>query len=689
MRTLSTLLLSLSFAFSSAASTDLSVSLAAISGETGQAATRVPAQTSVIFEASVGGSGSEIPQNVVLEIDIPVDAQVRRTDEETVTCAGQHPIRCTITPRLGFLAYVTAEAVMTVPGPVTATARVTSSTPDDRPGNNTASVTVDVVDKPSLRVSGPSGDARYRVEPGQSTSMSVFVENRGSTATNVVLTSTLTNGGTLTQYTTGGTAPAQCTMNETTIVCTAPVMPHGTYFNVDLRMRAPERLTGGDLILRSSVTSKEGDFDPADDVAQHALPVVRHILVENTRDEGEGSLRQALLDASSQCTTAPCVVDFRIAEPLPASGYYTIQPRTPLPVVGGFTTIDGATQTRFGGDTNPQGPEIEINGSLVSYGNGLNLGEGCEVRVLNVAVNGFAGSGIEASRRTADYTACNRFALITLPNTLIAKNYVGVDARGENAVPNERGVVFVESTDGLIEDNLLSGNRRSGLYADAVRYLGIRRNRITRNGASGMFLNVGTREPNALGAGADVENNIIAFNEHWGIARTARGEISILGNSIYANRYQGIDVNLDFETPNQANDLNRVPNKPFLTSATYDAASNTTIVQGSVTSKPALFFTIFTVEVFASADLSLYGQPQGQTRVAVLTKELNDREGPGAFTITIPGDLRGQWITATLTRSHFVGFATIPRPSGVDPNSHYVTDRPADTSEFSNAILVQ
>src|SRR5688500_5576026 len=81
------------------------------------------------------------------------------------------------------------------------------------------------------------------------------------------------------------------------------------------------------------------------------------VLVTNVNDSGPGSLRQALLDLPS--CSRPCLVAFDIAGTSP-SGYWTIEPLTPLPGIGGpaGVTIDGHTQTRSGGDTNPHGPEI-------------------------------------------------------------------------------------------------------------------------------------------------------------------------------------------------------------------------------------------------------------------------------------------------------------------------------------------
>ena len=52
------------------------------------------------------------------------------------------------------------------------------------------------------------------------------------------------------------------------------------------------------------------------------------------------------------------------------------------------------------------------------------------------------------------------------------------------------------------------------------------------------------------------------------------------------------------------------------------------------------------------------------------------------FQLAVDGDLTGQWITATNTRTHYVGFAK-PEPQGI--NQGFLTQ----TSEFSPAIEVR
>src|SRR5687767_14233123 len=93
-------------------------------------------------------------------------------------------------------------------------------------------------------------------------------------------------------------------------------------------------------------------------------------IVTNVNDSGPGSLRQALLDLPS--CSRPCLVGFDIAGTSP-TGYWTIEPLTPLPGIAGppGVTIDGHTQRLGHGDTNPDGPEIVLSGASAGMAVGL------------------------------------------------------------------------------------------------------------------------------------------------------------------------------------------------------------------------------------------------------------------------------------------------------------------------------
>ena len=160
--------------------------------------------------------------------------------------------------------------------------------------------------------------------------------------------------------------------------------------------------------------------------------------VINTADSGGGSLRQAILDANAN-TGADTIafniptsdlnfvdVDSAMAGGDAAADVFLIRPLSALPVLNdttGGTTIDGRTQTAFGGDTNPFGPEIVIDGSLAGT-NGLEmLSDNNQVSSLNI--QGFSGTGISISGGD---------------NNWVAGNFIGTDATGTIALGNGWGV---------------------------------------------------------------------------------------------------------------------------------------------------------------------------------------------------------------------------------------------------------
>ncbi|HJQ35521.1 MAG TPA: right-handed parallel beta-helix repeat-containing protein [Thermoanaerobaculia bacterium] len=603
----------------------------------------VPAGSDVRFNVYPNWTGG-VPHDVEVEIDVP-GTIVAIDHFSEIECQNRRPVSCRINPTTdGYNGLISITTHLENPGEYRYGAKIRSADSDPFPNDNEVSSKLEVVEHPvfSVDASGPS-----RIDPAKPGKVGASLFNSGSFAERAVLTLTLPEGGTFTGAHASG--PAVCEVEVDRVVCTASLDFQESFF-VLADVIAPGRLDGGTMKVRATAAGLTHET---------STRLVRHLLVTNASDEGAGSLRQALLDARDLCDAELCTVDFRVATPDPL---VTIRPATPLPEVRGFVKVDGATQTEFGGDTNPDGPEIEINGSLLEQGDGLVLRSSCDIWVLDLAINDFPRHAIELipDNRLAQ---CPSYA----PNSpRVLRNQL----RG-----NERGVVMSGRDILYIEDNLITGNRRAGIFLGDGYYASIRRNRITHNGASGVFLNVG-KGAEASGAGVDVEENVIAHNGEWGVARTPAGFISLTANSIFDNQSQGIDIGLDNETPNRASDGNTTPNKPELLSATYDPAANATVVRGRLDS---VMRTGIYIDVYASAGLSRWGFPEGETPVA--TKQLLNSRAD--FEIVVPSDLRGKYITATNTRAQIVGWAKPPQEQ-----SHQ-SSVPRDTSEFSNAVVVR
>lgn len=361
-------------------------------------------------------------------------------------------------------------------------------------------------------------------------------------------------------------------------------------------------------------------------------------VVTSTADSGPGSLRQAILDINStgECRnrfpdwTPPCRAAFHITEPVPADGWYTIRPITPLPALTAAwdTSIDGTTQTA----TNPRGPSIALDGSLLAFGHGL-TGFSTYFEVHGLAIGGFPWNGVDGNSQFFAVSDC----------------YIGVDPTGQRAHPNGSRGIASSVMRGSIRNNVISGNTRSGIWFNGDT-LGtgpfIRNNRIgvaahddtpIGNGASGIFIG------NFFGyyAYPAIEGNVIANNAHFGVALTANAPMLILGNSIRDNGGAGIDIGLDGPTES----VRGVPGveggvvpPPVITSARY--ANGVTTITGYSTAGN----NRRQVLLYANSKLEPGGYAEGEQYLGITPVMLRDET---AFTFVYQGDLRGKYINGT------------------------------------------
>lgn len=387
------------------------------------------------------------------------------------------------------------------------------------------------------------------------------------------------------------------------------------------------------------------------------------VIVVNTTDSGPGSLREAILLANQQAGGETITFNIPSSDPGFAGGVYTIKPRSPLPILEGDTTIDGSTQTVFGGDTNPSGPDVVINGSLIPASIGVEISGDNNV-VSSLVINGFA-SGI-AITKTLDQIPSNN---------LIVGNYIGTDASGTAAVPNQGTGVSVtgggspnaQASQNFIEGNTISGNGGAGItLCDATQTF------ILAN-----LIGVGPQALNALGNGGhgiqllcagasrnSIVGNFIAFNGGDGfrdqpdyqspVALTADGHQgnSVQQNLIFDNGGLGINLlpppagTVDGVTPNDACDAdqggNLLQNFPVLRSAT--TTGGITTVQGTLNSTPN---TTFLLEFFVNDTCDPSGNGEGKFPVGAV-QATTDANCNASFTISLETPLAaGNFVTAT------------------------------------------
>jgi parallel beta-helix repeat protein len=352
-------------------------------------------------------------------------------------------------------------------------------------------------------------------------------------------------------------------------------------------------------------------------------------VVTNTNDSGAGSLRQAIIDANASAGPNTVIFNIPTTDSGFASNVFTIKPSSsPLPVIRNNTTIDGTTQTVFTGDTNVNGPEVVINGSLLSSGTGLEIsGDGSAIKSL--VVNGF-DAGITITR-SFDPTSSNNHIL---------NNYVGTDATGTIAVPNGSGVSIggfgspsFQASNNVIQNNIISGNGGPGINLCDAGQTNISNNLIgtDRNGTGN--LGNATHGIHLVCAGdpsSTIQNNTIAFNGgdgfrdepdyRFAVATTPGGHQAnrLSQNSIFSNTGLGINLlpapfgTVDGVTPNDNCDTdnggNLLQNFPVISSV--NTTGGVTTIMGTLNSTAN---TTFTIEFFSNDSVDSTNHGEGQT----------------------------------------------------------------------------
>ena len=262
-------------------------------------------------------------------------------------------------------------------------------------------------------------------------------------------------------------------------------------------------------------------------------------MVTNTLDAGPGTLRQAILDANAASTTTtirfnmlatgPGFVDVDSALPDgdTAADAFVIRPVSPLPALSNMAAgiiIDGRTQASFGGDTNPFGPEIVLDGNLAGNTVGLRI-RSSNNQVYGLNIQQFGNNGMDFGNGVC--------------STVIAGNYIGTDATGKIRRGNAGYGIQVWGTgcnnnlfgsvsgDATLR-NVISANLRIGLAFEGSNSTG--------NIIAGNY--IGT---DATGTGAMGNGTVSLWNP--GIKLSGSGGFNqISGNTIGANIGPGIAI---------------------------------------------------------------------------------------------------------------------------------------------------
>jgi len=458
-----------------------------------------------------------------------------------------------------------------------------------------------------LNLSSSSPQLFQSFEPGSKvTYIWTFFNNGDAQAQLPTLTMPLPSGAHLIGVNTP-VPTASCSETNGVVSCTAlPVEPK-TQGVIAFDVTAPA--TGGAYTTTASLTWV-GNTTPR--TASVTLNLFRDFTVSSTQDSGAGTLRQVILDTNAVCTdTATCRIHFGFAlgTPLP-----TILPTSPLPVI---TSTNAIFSTGLPDNTPvDQARNVALDGSQLTKGDGLVVTTNGWVRIIGLAVQNFPWNGIVA------FGGAGRTDV----------DLAHVDNNGLRGVAAFSHGIF------SVGASAIRDNRRSGIFVGSADRTSISASTISGNGASGVFIGA----PHA-----DLEVNVIANNGDFGIAIPKSVIlVTLYDNSIHNNGILGIDRGLDFRSINDP----AVPNAPTITDATYDAASNTTVVTVRWDPTPEqviAFGHIPRLFLYDNTTVGGYGKPEAEHHLVDQTM------GPNPTIVRVPGDLRGKVLTAYVSVYRF------------------------------------
>ncbi len=225
---------------------------------------------------------------------------------------------------------------------------------------------------------------------------------------------------------------------------------------------------------------------------------------------------------------------------------WTIRPEGRLPVLTERVHIDGGSQGVNRGDTNPDGPEIVLDGAAAGPGiHGIELVELSSPSVEGIVVSSWEGEGISADR-------CIQLE--------VQGCYIGTDPTGTVARSNRTGLAIYGGHShhiggpGSGDGNLISGNESFGIRLSGSGYARVIGNLIgtdllgrdaVPNGSGGVVLEDGADYNRIGGAGAG-EGNLISGNGGDGVQM--HGDLvrynKVVGNLI------GVTAESDGQLPN-------------------------------------------------------------------------------------------------------------------------------------------
>ncbi len=344
--------------------------------------------------------------------------------------------------------------------------------------------TVNVADPGILNI-----NTNFTLAPGGQLDVGVGGYSPGSGFSQLNVTGQLTLGGALDVTLLGGFIPA--------LGDSFPIINYGSVTGAFSSESGLE--IGGGL-----------NFRPVTNPTQFDLDVIDSYIVTTTADMGDGSLRAAI--KAADLASGPFAIDFDI----PGGGTQLISPLSPLPFITALVDLDATTQPGYAGT-----PIIQLDGTSAGSASGLVLAAesaGSEIRGL--VISDFSQDGI----------------LIESSGNAVQNSYIGTNALGTAAAPNQIGILIGAGASGntiggaaAAAGDVISGNTSYGVQ-------------ITGSGATGNVVEgtlIGT-DPSgtvaiANATGVDLDSGASGNT----IGGTAAGD----GNLVSGNLGDGVLLN--------------------------------------------------------------------------------------------------------------------------------------------------
>ncbi len=385
-------------------------------------------------------------------------------------------------------------------------------------------------------------------------------------------------------------------------------------------------------------------------VAMLASPIALSatFTVTTTADAGDGSLRQAILDANANVR----IVD-TIRLQIPGVGVRTIAPESALPQIVDPVTIE-ADASNLDGNGRPYVRIDRASANPALYGLDFATPAATSSSVTGVALtrwNNGNGAGIHIAAG----------GTVKVTGSLFGTDATGAASEGATSLGNYSGIAVenaseIGSAAGAV--NVLSNNQVNGVLATGgalVRNnwigVGLDGRSALPNGVRGVFVQGANV---AVGGVSAAERNVIEHNGGAGVEiASGSSGVAVFGNEIDANGGRGIVLG--------SSDSPIPPNDPLDADAGPNGLQNFPLVSGASTDGTTLQLAgrlgsaagaTYDVDVYASPSCDPSGNGEAAVYLGRLAPVVTDGSGSASFTGTVRAPTSGETVvTVTATAS--------------------------------------